>query len=348
MLKNEYASAASDGLLTDTSGYLDTGSYTLNALISGSIFKGIPGNKIVELCGLSSTGKTFFCLSVIKTFLEQNEDAVAYYFDSESATTSTFLGALEIPTDRLIVAPVATVEDFRNQAVEIVNHYNTLSKEERYPVLLVLDSLGNLSSDDELRKADERKTNVDVGAKAKLIKGAFRILTLKLAKANIPLLFTNHVYAKVGEMFPTSVVAGGSGPQYLASIIVELTRSKEKDKDNKVIGHIIKAKNIKNRESKENLVLETLIRYDTGINRYYGLVPIALVTGVFKKSSTFVVLPDGRKVYESEINKNPKKYYTEEILKEIDEKAQSLFNYGVNEETVQTQEGIEDDETTEI
>ena len=331
LIKNEYASCASDGIPTgDVTSFIDTGSYTLNAVCGGSLFSGIPTNKIVEFCGLSSTGKTFFCLSVARQFLESSDNSVVVYFDSESALRKDFVEGLNVDSSRLLVAPVATIEEFRDQSIAILNDYNALPKDEKYPIMFILDSLGNMSTEKEMGDADKGSNAADMGAKAKIVKAVFRVLTLKLSKANAALLFTNHTYTKVGDMHAQQVAGGGSGPAYLASIIVELTRRKETDKDNRVIGHIVHCKNKKNRLSQENLVLDTLITYENGINRYYGLVPIAIKTGVFKKSSTFVELPDGKKVYESAINKNPEKYFTPEILKEIDRLAQPLFQYGNN------------------
>ena len=83
---NEYAGLVSDGVAAgDTCGFIDTGSYVFNALVSGSIFGGVPGNKITAIAGESSTGKTFFCLGIVQHFLDSNPDAGVIYFESESA-----------------------------------------------------------------------------------------------------------------------------------------------------------------------------------------------------------------------------------------------------------------------
>ena len=87
-IDNEYASLADDGISAgDVSSFIDTGSYIFNALLSGSINGGLPSNKITALAGESSTGKTFFTLSIIKNFLETNKDAGVFYFESESAVS---------------------------------------------------------------------------------------------------------------------------------------------------------------------------------------------------------------------------------------------------------------------
>ena len=107
----EYASLVSDGVAAgDTSGFIDTGSYIFNALVSGSIFGGVPGNKITAIAGESSTGKTFFCLGIVQHFLESNPDAGVIYFESESAISRQMIVDRGIPADRMMIVPVSTIE----------------------------------------------------------------------------------------------------------------------------------------------------------------------------------------------------------------------------------------------
>ena len=83
---NEFASIVSDGVAAgDVTDYVDTGSYIFNALCSGSIYGGIPSNKVTALAGESSTGKTFFALSVVRNFLKANPTGGVIYFETESA-----------------------------------------------------------------------------------------------------------------------------------------------------------------------------------------------------------------------------------------------------------------------
>ena len=61
---NKYASLASDGLEgSDTDTYIQTGSFAFNALLSGSLYGGIPDNKIIALAGEQATGKTYFAMN---------------------------------------------------------------------------------------------------------------------------------------------------------------------------------------------------------------------------------------------------------------------------------------------
>ncbi len=121
---NEYASLVSDGVAAgDTSNFIDTGSYIFNGLVSGSIYGGIPGNKITAIAGESSTGKTFFCLGVVQHFLESNPDAGVIYFESESALSKEQIEERGIDSSRMMIVPVTTVQEFRTQAIRILDQY---------------------------------------------------------------------------------------------------------------------------------------------------------------------------------------------------------------------------------
>lgn len=335
---NEFASIVEDGLDTsDVKDYVDSGSYIFNALLSGSIRGGIPDNKIVALAGESATGKTYFSIGIVKSFLEQKPGSVVLYFDTEQAITSEMFKSREVDPSRIAVFPVATVEDFRKQVISIVDKYMEISEKDRKPMMIVLDSLGMLSTEKEMGDTSEGK-NVRDMTRAQVIKSIFRVLTIKLGKAKIPMLITNHTYDVIGSYVPTSTMGGGGGLKFAASIIVYLSKKKEKV-GNEVVGNIIHCKLFKGRFTKENKMVDVLLKYDSGLDRYYGLLDIALKYGIFKKVSTRVELPDGTMVWEKNINEEPEKYFTEDILNKLEEAVQKEFLYGrSSEESNETQE----------
>ena len=193
-IDNEYATLVSDGVAAgDTSGYINTGSYVFNALVSGSIYGGVPGNKITAIAGESSTGKTFFCLGIVQHFLESNPDAGVIYFESESAISKQMIESRGIDSKRMIIVPVTTVQEFRTQAVKIVDKYLKQKESDRKPLMFVLDSLGMLSTSKEIEDTEAGKETRDM-TRAQVLKGAFRVLTLKLGLANVPMIVTNHTY----------------------------------------------------------------------------------------------------------------------------------------------------------
>jgi RecA/RadA recombinase len=326
-IKDEDTSIVADGLgSAEFGGFIDTGSYMLNAVLSGSIHGGVPDNKVTAFAGESATGKTFFVLGVVKNFLEQNDTNCVVYYDTEAAVTKSMMEERGIDTQRVIVSEPDTIQKFKNHALRMIEAYEKQPEDKRPKMMFVLDSLGLLSTTKEMEDSLEGKETRDM-TKAQMIKAAFRVLTLKLAKVKIPLLVTNHVYEMVGSYVPTKEIGGGTGLKYAASTIAMLSKKKEKDGDD-VVGNIIKVKMFKSRLSKENQQAGVLLTYSKGLDRYYGLLDIAEKYGVFKKVSTRYELPDGRKVFGKEINTNPEAYYTEEVLQQIEVAVAKEFKYG--------------------
>ena len=324
---NEYASIVSEGVEAgDVSNFIDTGSYIFNGLLSGTIHGGLPANKITALAGESATGKTFFVLGMCKNFLDQNPDGGVIFFESESAVTKDIIEERDIDSSRMVIMPVTTVQEFRHQAITVLDKYIAQDVSERKPLLLVLDSLGMLSTTKEMEDTQAGKETKDM-TRAQIVKAAFRVLTLKLGKAKVPLIITNHTYDVVGSMFPTKEMGGGSGLKYAASTIIYLAKSKEKD-GKEVIGNIIRCETKKSRFTKENAKITTRLFYDErGLDRYYGLLELGEKYGVFQRRGNRVVVGESS-VFPSAILANPDKYFTTEIMEALDEAAQKEFAYG--------------------
>ena len=324
---NEYASLVADGMTAgDVDGFIDTGSYTLNALLSGSIYGGLPSNKITAIAGEAATGKTFFALGIVKHFLDKNKDAGVIYFESEGALTKDLVESRGIDSSRLVVVPVATVQEFRHQSIKVIDKYLEQPEDKRKPLMFVLDSLGMLSTTKEMEDTAEGKETRDM-TRSQIVKAAFRVLSLKLSKAQVPMIMTNHTYDVIGSMFPQKEMGGGSGLKYAASNIVYLSKRKEKD-GKEIIGNVIHCKNYKSRLTKENAIIDVRLTYDKGLDQHYGLLDLAIKHGIFKSVSTRVELPDGSKQYAKTINNEPTKFYTKEVLAKIDEAAKREFLYG--------------------
>ena len=321
---DEYTELASN--IDETETYVDTGSYIFNALVSGSIFGGVSGNKITAIAGETSTGKTFFALAVVKNFLDSHPDGFCLYFDTEAAISKSLLESRGVDTTRLVVVRVVTIEDFRNKALKAVDIYLKAPVDERKPCMFVLDSLGMLSTDKEITDALNEKQVRDM-TKSQLVKGAFRMLTLKLGQAKIPMIVTNHTYDVIGAYVPTKEMGGGSGLKYASSTIVYLSKKKEKDGTD-VVGNIIKAKTAKSRLSKENKVVEIRLFYDErGLDKYYGLLELGELGGLWKNVAGRYEI-NGKKLYAKEIFKDPEKYFTAEVMQALDETAHKEFSYG--------------------
>ena len=324
---NEYASIVSDGVEAgDVTTFIDTGSYIFNALLSGSIYGGLPSNKICCIAGESATGKTYFLMGIVKHFLDANPDAGVIYFESESAITSQMVIDRGIDAKRMLMMPVTTVQEFRTQTLRILDTYLAQNQADRKPMFLCLDSLGMLSTTKEISDTAEGKETRDM-TRAQVLKAAFRVLTLKLSKAKIPMVVTNHTYDVIGSMFPTKEMGGGSGLKYAASSIVYLSKKKEKD-GTEVIGNIVHCKNHKSRLTVENKMVDVRLTYDKGLDKYYGLLELAEKYDIFKKVSTRYELPDGSKQFGKTILNDPETYFTDEIMSKLEEAASKEFKYG--------------------
>jgi len=330
-IKDEDTIIAADGTgSAEFGGFIDTGSFILNAVLSGSIYGGIPDNKITAFAGESATGKTYFVLGVVRAFLDKNPDGAVVYYDTEAAVTKGMMEARGIDTQRVIIAEPDTIQKFRTHALKMLEAYDKTPADKRPPMMMVLDSLGLLSTTKELEDSTEGKETRDM-TKAQTIKATFRVLTLKLAKVKVPMLVTNHVYVLVGSYIPTKEMGGGSGLKYAASTIAYLGKKKERDGD-EIIGNIIKVKMQKSRLSKENSQVEVLLTYDKGLDKYYGLLDLAEKYKIINKVSTRYEMPDGKKVFGKEINRNPELYFTEEIMAKLEEVAKKEFSYGASYE----------------
>jgi RecA/RadA recombinase len=327
-IKDEDTSIAADGTgSAEFGGFIDTGSYMLNAVLSGSLYGGVPDNKITAFAGESATGKTYFVLGVVRTFLEKNPQGGVVYYDTEAAVTKNMMEERGIDTTRVIISEPDTIQKFKTHALKMIDAYDKQPEDKRPPMMFVLDSLGLLSTSKEMEDSLEGKDTRDM-TKAQIIKAAFRVLTLKLAKVKIPMLVTNHVYDLVGSYVPMKELGGGTGLKYAASTIAMLTKKKEKDTSGEVVGNIIRVKMYKSRLSKENKDVEVLLTYDKGLNKYFGLLDLAEKYEIIKKVSTRYELPSGTKVFGKEINTNPEKYFTSEIMERLEDAARKEYSYG--------------------
>lgn len=198
LLKNVPAAAsiAVEGTSSaEFSGWIDTGSYVLNASLSGSLFGGIADNKITVFAGESSTGKTFFVLGILTKWMQENPTGVVVYFDTESAVTNKMLEDHSLDTNRVLKVEPDTIEQFRESALAILDNYEKGGKST--PMIMVLDSLGNLSSRKEITDIRDQKDSRDM-TKAQLIRGTFRVLRLMMSKLAVPMIVANHTYQVVG------------------------------------------------------------------------------------------------------------------------------------------------------
>ncbi|MEO6583665.1 MAG: hypothetical protein ABIO05_05035 [Ferruginibacter sp.] len=332
---NPDAVILSESPLSIVDNWIDTGCYALNAIMSGSIYGGVPSGRIVGFVGPSSSGKTLIINKIIANAQKQL-GAFGIIWDSEAAVDASAAENVGCDTTRIKHCPVETVEEARNQISKFLD--NIISKGMQGKFIIALDSLGNLASAKELQDIEKDKSAVDMGMRAKAIKSMMRTLTYKAAKAKTTILFSNHVYSDPSAMFPSLVQnqSGGKGPVYLSSLLVQLAHKAEKDDKEHAgekiiagaerIGSTLNAMTVKNRFIPPFLRTDMYINYKTGLDRYAGLLELAVTYGVIIQGGATYTLPNGTKLGYAKGFKNDPKFW-EPILPLLDEELKKEFKY---------------------
>jgi len=312
-------------------GFIDTGSYTLNAALSGTLFGGMPDNKITCLAGESGTGKTFFILGILKSWMAQNPKGMVFYFDTESAVTNHMLTDRGLDLTRIAKVEPETIEQFRQSVLAILDNYGEQKAAGKcdVPIIMALDSLGNLSSEKEVTDVRDQNNTRDM-TKAQLLRGTFRVLRLRLAKLAVPMIVANHTYAVVGAYVPTKALSGGGGLVYVSDSIAMLSKAKERDAEKNVIGNIVKVQMIKSRLSRELTEASVRISYTGGLDRHYGILDLAVEAGLVTKVVGRYTFPGEKaSVTANKIADAPEKYFTKDFLEKLDETyVRPHFSYG--------------------
>jgi len=268
MAKNSFLGERLD--LSDVSKieeYIDSGNYHLNACLTGSLFKGYPGNRSICLAGPSGTGKTYLLLNAVKQAQDQGYFIV--FYDSENAVDIDLVMKFGIDPTKFRYEPISTVQEFRTS---VANMTETLIENKRKGVtipkiLLCLDSAGNLATQKEIDDSLSGSDKADM-TRAKVLKSIFRILMTRMAEVKMPFIFTNHTY-QTQDLFSRTVSSGGTGIEYAASIILFLSKAQHKEGAEKT-GIVVTVKPNKNRFAKPSEI-KFIIHFTKGMNRYVGL-----------------------------------------------------------------------------
>ncbi|MDD4110003.1 MAG: hypothetical protein PHS54_00455 [Clostridia bacterium] len=295
---NPWGATLSESALSIVDEWTDTGSYALNAIVSGSCYKGVQNGRVIGFVGPSGCGKTLITQKIVANHLKKDPTNIAIVFDSEIAVDAQTVKNLGGDPTRIKHYPVNTVNSTRNQILKILNNIIDLGLQKR--IMIVIDSLGNLAGGKEVADAEKGKDAADMGLRAKDIKGLLRIITIPAAVAKTTVLFTNHTYADPAAMYPSAVEnqSGGEGPIYLASLIVQLGFKREKNEKDYVDEEIISiAKSVggitmhalttKNRFIPQMLTTDIYLNFKSGLDRYSGLFEIAKSLNVFQGGTKY-------------------------------------------------------------
>lgn len=281
--KSPYAGFFDDEDFGKIRDWIDTGSVVLNLVMSGDPFKGHPSGRVIQYAGPESVGKTYVCQETLINAQKQGYFVV--YYDSELANDQESIIKRGINPDMLLYVPVPTVEDLITSLLNILEETDPNDK-----VMIIIDSIGNLSTKKELQDSTEGKDTRDM-TRAQKLKALFRTATVQAGVKNIPIAAVNHVYANIGGgLFgPSNVVAGGSGPAYASSGIFEFSKAQLK-KGEDVVGGIFTARSVKNRFAREKTKVKFKITFGKGMSRYSGLDLIGVAINWF-------ILPEKARAY---------------------------------------------------
>jgi len=242
----------------------------LNIALSGSIDGGLTAGATI-FAGPSKHFKSLFSLIMAESYMKKYPESVLLFYDNEFGSPVSYFESVGIDPDRVLHTPITSVENLKH---DISNQLNNIEKGER--VIIVIDSLGNLASNKETEDAIDGKTVADM-TRAKAIKSLFRIITVQLTMKNIPLIAIAHTYETM-EMYAKQVVSGGKGIMYSADNVYIIGRQQEKDGSD-LIGYNFIINVEKSRYCKEKSKIPITVSFGGGINKYSGLMDIALETG---------------------------------------------------------------------
>lgn len=248
----------------------------VNVALSGRLDGGLaPG--LLVLAGPSKHFKSAFALVMAAAYLKRNEDAVMLFYDSEFGTPQAYFESFGVDMDRVVHTPVTNAEELK---FDITQQLDKIEKGDK--VVIVIDSIGNLASKKEVEDALDGKSVADM-SRAKALKGLFRMTTPYLTMKDIPLLAVNHTYKEIG-LFPKDIVGGGTGIYYSADNIWILGRRQNK-KGTEVTGYDFVINVDKSRYVKEKSKIPISVSWDGGVERWSGLLEVAMAGGYVQKPS---------------------------------------------------------------
>jgi RecA/RadA recombinase len=265
----EMGSVLETNEFSEVSEWISTGNYLLNAQLSGSLFGGIPNNRSMGIAGDPQTGKSFLCLNITREAQKAGYDVI--YCDTEGAIDRSTAKKFGIDTNRVRYQPIKTITDFKVFVANLVDKIKGYRKEGYDPkIMIVLDSLGMLTTDKESGDALKGKSAMDMGIRSKEMRSLFRVITLDLTGVKVPLVCTNHTTTgNIGGFMPTKEAAGGDGPIFSMSNVIMLSKAQLKEGDTKT-GIIVTSTPKKARFTRPYAV-KFHISFMNGMNPYVGL-----------------------------------------------------------------------------
>jgi hypothetical protein len=246
----------------------------MNLALSGRVDGGIQSGSTV-IAGPSRHFKSKYALHLASCYLKAHPEAVLLFYDSEFGSPQSYFTSEGIDLERVVHCPVKTVEELKN---DVYQQLDGVTRSDR--LFILIDSIGGLASKKEVDDAMEGKDTADM-TRARAVKALFRIVRPHLILKNIPMVCINHTY-KTMEMYSKDVMSGGTGPMYNADDVWFVGRAQEKE-DKEVVGYHFTIKTEKSRLVKDQQKFPIYVDFEKGIDRWSGLVDLAVEAGIMKK-----------------------------------------------------------------
>ena len=349
---NTNATVLEDNTLSNVTDWIDTGCLVLNTILSGSLYGGVPKGRITIFAGESGCGKTFILNKILAN--AQKKGMIPIIFDTEVAVDKTSAEGVGLDSKNVKYVPVDTVESCRNQIMTFLDGVEE-EPELHGKFIISIDSLGNLASEKEINDAGSGKGAMDMGLRAKQLKSMMRMITYKAAVTGTTIIASNHTYADPGALHPTLVKqqAGGSGPIYMASILVQMAAKKEKtDSSNESDVALTESRNysgvtlrmltVKNRFVPAFLQCEAYLNFKTGLDKYSGLRDIAVAHNIIQQNGATFAMGDKKLGYYKNWRKDEDLW--QEILVSLEESIKDKYRYGKELHEAAINDTIDEDE----
>tara|TARA_R110001592_G_scaffold284608_2_gene552936 strand:+ start:251 stop:1393 length:1143 start_codon:yes stop_codon:yes gene_type:complete len=349
---NPFATYLSDSTLSRVGGWIDTGSYVLNAIVSGSIHGGIPKGRVTMLAGESMTGKSLFVMKILAS--AQKEGLIPVIFDTENAIDPEGAERLGLDVKNVKYVPCISIEQTRNALYKFLTTVKEKKLEGKF--IIAIDSLGNLQSELSLARMGKDSTSTDMGTNARAMKSLMQTCTNLGAVTQTTILCTNHVYDNPAALFPSieKNMPGGKSCVYLPSVTIQLARKPVKSDGGKTMdgetavaqknyaGIIIRALTRKNRFIKQYLEGEMYLSFASGLDRYYGMIDLAVGVGAVIQTGSTYQLPDGKKLGYYKNWRKDKELWENIILPVVEDRIGKVWSYSNEEEEEDLPDEVEE------
>lgn len=340
---NPYVAYLDQSVLSNVDNWIDTGSKMMNAIVSGSLYKGIPEGRVTLLAGESGVGKSLIAMKVAGNAQRMGKSVVV--FDSENAIDTRSAKNLGVDPSNLIHFPVRSIEQTRNAVYKFLETIEEKKLDGKF--LIIIDSLANMVSEIEEKRMGRDSTSADMGTIAKAIKSLLKTCTTFGGLTKTTFLVTNHIYDNPNEMYPDLVkcMPGGKACRYLPSIVVQMVKRNvkndkndfAKDEEDVALGKGVAGQEIrflcpKNRFLRPLIEGSTFLNWKTGLVQEYGLDELAKDLGIVENRGSYFYKKDGTPLGQGKKWKENKELWDEYIYPAIEKEIQRNWSYASDEE----------------